>query len=700
MTYNYKYLVFGVLLLFLSLKGVCQNDEYDLTELGVRIPGNYFSFYKSKNNLEIKDVLRKKFTKNDADILNLGISNNYSWIELRVSNNSEFDKIDFTIPVPYIDSITLYHIIDDTINEILISGERVHDYSKSTVDGPYPSFQIECASSSILLFKVKSSEQLIFPIDIVRPDHSYTSRNIFYGIFTGVILALFLYNLMLAFMVREQVYYAYIIFLFSIYFAQANFIGLSYYFLGSYPWLNHLSGYIFSALVGLSAIKFMDNFLDLKVTLPNAIKWVNIGYFLYFILLVIPFFNLGVVPYIVMQLNGLYAAVLALSIAITLTIKGSISAKFYLVAWSIFSFGIIIYVLKDYGILPYNNFTKLTMTFGVMAEVILLSIALAHRINTLKKDNEKAQERIIEEMSRNENLIKNQNIILEDKVKRRTEELEQTLANLKKAQVKLVESEKMASLGVLTAGIAHEINNPINYVSANVVPLRENIQYLTQLIQEYKKLSPENFDQHINGILELEKEIELDYTLDETTQLIDGIEEGARRTYQIVDGLRTFSRSDISGKKASNVNSGIKSTLSVLKSQLKNVKVITDLDSDMPLLECQIGKLNQVFLNLINNAHHTIEDRYQDDISAGLINIKTHHDESNVYIDITDNGMGIPEEVQSKIFEPFYTSKPVGKGTGLGLSISYSIIEDHNGTLTFESEEGKGTTFTITLPLN
>ena len=686
-------LIIAILFTFSS-----SSETLALENLPLSVKGSQLKYTKINYAFQLSDTASLDLIYGSTDVLNLGITNDLFLIQLDFQNQSK-DPYELVISNPNIDSLILYSFKDNQVT-VQYSGDKVANKSKRIVD-PYHKFRINSGNFHDRLYLIAmSSEQLVLPISVHKIGDDYSNRTLFYGIFSGVILALFLYNLVLAFLVREQVYYMYVIYLFSIYFAQSNLIGLSSVFFGNFPNINHASLYFFSSIVGLSAIRFMEKFLDLHLNLPKSIKFVRVGYLLYILLLVLSLFNPGTVAYIVMQLNGVYAAVIALSIGLILTIRSNILAKFYLVAWSVFSLGIIIFVLKDYNILPYNNFTRLTMTYGVIAEVILLSIALAHRINTLKKDNEHAQERIIEEMSRNESLITNQNIVLEDKVRKRTEELERTLTNLKQAQVKLIDSEKMASLGLLTAGIAHEINNPINYVTANVIPLRENIDMLTQLVAAYKGLTKENFDSELEQVIEMEKSIELDYTLKETAELIDGIEEGAKRTYQIVDGLKTFSRSDATNMQRSDVNLGIESTLAVLKSQLKPITVEKSLATDIPEINCQLGKLNQVFLNLINNAIHAIEARFGEGSKEGKIQISSIQEGGNVVINIHDNGIGIPEEMRHKIFEPFYTSKPIGEGTGLGLSISYSIIEDHKGDLTFDSVIGEGTTFTIRLPLD
>jgi two-component system NtrC family sensor kinase len=277
--------------------------------------------------------------------------------------------------------------------------------------------------------------------------------------------------------------------------------------------------------------------------------------------------------------------------------------------------------------------------------------------------------------------------------------LQQALDDLKAAQSQLVQSEKMASLGTLTAGIAHEINNPINFVSANVIPLRENINDITTLIAAYKSIDFSNLKSELKRLAGLEEELELDYMLTETKQLIDGIEEGANRTHTIVQGLTSFSRGDMVKKSEADINRGIRSTVSVLKSRLNNVKLIMSLDQNLPLVFCQVGKINQVVLNLINNALDALEEKNGTNRKASQLIVETKNLGDSIQIIIGDNANGIDKELQRKIMEPFYTTKDVGKGTGLGLSISYSIIEDHGGAIDIDSEMGEGTKFIVTLPI-
>jgi signal transduction histidine kinase len=273
------------------------------------------------------------------------------------------------------------------------------------------------------------------------------------------------------------------------------------------------------------------------------------------------------------------------------------------------------------------------------------------------------------------------------------QELNRTLADLQETQLQLVQSEKMASLGQLTAGIAHEINNPINFVSANVKPLQRDVGNLLEVLGRYSEIRPDDrVAEQLAEIAALKEEIEIDYVIDEIQMLIKGIEDGARRTAEIVKGLRNFSRLDETDLKRANVNEGIESTLVLLHSTYKDHVELKKDYGELPEIECFPGQLNQVFMNLLTNAIQAIPER-------GTISITTRSLGDRIRISIKDTGGGIPQELLGKIFDPFFTTKEVGKGTGLGLSISLGIIEKHHGTMVVESEPGEGTEFIITLPV-
>jgi len=384
--------------------------------------------------------------------------------------------------------------------------------------------------------------------------------------------------------------------------------------------------------------------------------------------------------------------------------KGTRESGFFLIAWTFFLLGVAVYVLKDLGVLPYNTFTLYSMPIGSAIETVLLSFALADKINILKKEKEESQLETLNALQENEKLIREQNLVLEQKVHERTLELEEafeelnaTLQHLKETQAQLVDAEKMASLGQLTAGIAHEINNPINFVGANVKPLQMDISELVELVKKYDGLNKndEEFEANIRSIESFKKKIDFDYLVKEIDILLNGIEEGARRTAEIVKGLRNFSRLDESDLKSADINEGIESTLILLSGEIPgNVELIKNF-SPLEPIDCLPGKLNQVFMNLFNNAIYAVKKKEGDDNK--FIKITTKDEGDVIVVIVEDSGIGMSEEVRSRIFEPFFTTKDVGEGTGLGLSIVFKIIETHQASLTVTSELGIGTTFTLVL---
>ena len=308
--------------------------------------------------------------------------------------------------------------------------------------------------------------------------------------------------------------------------------------------------------------------------------------------------------------------------------------------------------------------------------------------------------RDVTERKEAERILKEYNENLEKEVARQTRsltrknrELEKTLANLQNAQLQLVEAEKMASLGQLTAGIAHEINNPINFVSANVGPLKTDFAELRDLLDRYRALhASASLEKDLSEVRRYGEELDVAYLQGEVEALLNGIEEGASRTKEIVIGLRNFSRLDELDLKTASVHEGIDSTLMLLRSKLRSrIRVVKEYGT-LPDIECYPGKLNQVFMNILGNAIAATP-------GEGTITIRTWQDGPCVNISIRDTGTGMSEKVKRHIFEPFYTTKEVGEGTGLGLSISYGIIQKHKGKIEVNSEPGQGSEFVITLPV-
>jgi len=342
---------------------------------------------------------------------------------------------------------------------------------------------------------------------------------------------------------------------------------------------------------------------------------------------------------------------------------------FIIIAVCILFFGLVFFIYRGYKIKKSAN-----------KEIEEKNSELQYRQEEILAQSDEIQQASEEIIATNE--------ALEDQKK----ELQSALENLKMAQSQLIQSEKMASLGVLTAGIAHELNNPINFVSGNVNPLRRDVSEVFSIIEKYDEIIITNkLENTFEEVSELKNNADFAFVTKEIADLLKGIEEGAHRSGQIVKGLRSFSRLDDEKFQLYDIHEGIDSTLILLHNKIKNNVTIRKDYGDLKEIECLPSKINQVFMNILTNCIQAIEDK-------GDIFIQTISSEIRAKIIIKDTGRGMTPEVREHIFEPFFTTKDVGQGTGLGLSITYGIIEQHNGNINVISESGKGTEFIVSLP--
>ena len=272
-------------------------------------------------------------------------------------------------------------------------------------------------------------------------------------------------------------------------------------------------------------------------------------------------------------------------------------------------------------------------------------------------------------------------------------DLERANNELKQTQSQMLQQEKMASIGQLAAGVAHEINNPMGFISSNLGTLGKYTDKLSEFINiQSRALESIDDVQKAEELREARKRLKIDYILEDIRELIKESLDGADRVKKIVQDLKSFSRVDEAEYKMADINECIESTLNIVWNELKYKATVHKEYGDIPMTRCYPQQLNQVFMNLLVNASHAIEKQ-------GEITIKTWNSGNTINVSISDTGCGIPEDKINRIFEPFFTTKEVGKGTGLGLSIAYDIIKKHNGEISVQSEVGRGTTFTVKIPV-
>ena len=294
-----------------------------------------------------------------------------------------------------------------------------------------------------------------------------------------------------------------------------------------------------------------------------------------------------------------------------------------------------------------------------------------------------------------EELIKKNKEIDENRgnVQLTLKKLEDAYEELKTSQSKIFRQEKMASIGQLAAGVAHEINNPLAFISSNLGTLDKYINRLVDFIQTQSEVIKSLKDADaVKKLKKKRKELKIDQVLEDVKGLIAESLDGSERVKKIVYELNCFSRMDEEEYKKADINECIESAINIVWNELKYKATLKKDYGNLPPIKCYAQQINQVFINLLINAVNSIEEQ-------GAITIKTWNKDKSIWIAVSDTGRGIPQESLSKIFEPFFTTKDVGKGTGLGLSITYEIIQRHKGDITVKSEVGKGTTFTIRIPI-
>lgn len=633
-----------------------------------------------------EEVLRTAhFAPSEAEVPNLGVSRSAHWIRFRIRNDSEEPNLILSIPYAEIDELDVYHLYNRLTKHIAHGGKLVESES---IFGMERGFQITLpiapSTEQEFFLRVRGFKPIHVPLLVASASSASNAQSTslaWIGAYAGVLIAMALYNFFIFLSTRDRSYFLYVGYILIIASAQLSFLGFGPLdLLGDSAWFNAHSSIIFALLAVVFGMEFARRFIGTRELMPRLHRMVPIFYALIGLDMALYCFVDSWVGYQFAQAITGWTAIYLLVMGIVGARKGSRQARYFLLAWSAFLVGVLVFVLKDADVLPFNRLTQFAMPLGSALEGVLLSFGLADRINVLRSEKER--------------LIREQNQVLEQKVWERTAALQESNDTLKRTQTQLVNSEKMASLGQLTAGIAHEINNPVNFITSNIAPLRRNISEVVHVIQEYRAAETA---EALGRVREEEQRMGIGEAIEELDGIIASVAEGASRTAEIVRGLRNFSRLDENDLKEADLNVGLRSTMTVLGPQYRD-KVELRLElGEIPKVECFPGKVNQVFMNILTNAAHATLAR--PDGRPRVVSASTSLIGDQVHVRISDTGIGMNDETMARIFDPFFTTKPVGEGTGLGLAIVYGIINDHGGSIEVQSQPGIGTEFLISLPL-
>jgi two-component system, NtrC family, sensor kinase len=642
---------------------------------------------------QIKNLPDSLFKKTPSGNLSFGSTTASIWVKFSVKNQS-IEPLYLTFwgfGILYLDVYTVNENGEFTVRQ---TGTKRPFMSRDLKRG-HIALNIG-QSPKVVYIKLKSSWAIntLVSISALKPlSNIYYVRDTFNGICVGILIAMALYNLFLYFSVRERLYLYYFVYILMALVAVTELNSIYRFFIG---WGGAVG---VRELFLTSGIIFTMHFLNTRTMIPWGHK--ALQGFICLCCLCFIFQMLDWQPFA----NQFYERIASFVIftvpflGILAYRRGNKSALFYTIAWSFLVVFGSIATLINRGIVPFTFWTNSAFAFGTCLETILLAFALAYRLKIYRDDSKTAQQLAIERLEENERLVKEQNKILEEKVQERTLALEASLQNLKATQTQLIQSEKLASLGELTAGIAHEIQNPLNFVN--------NFSELS--VDLAKELNEEMVKNEIDKAY-------IEEILGDLSQNQVKINHHGKRASSIVKGMLEHSRASTGVKELIDINklADEYSRLSYhglrAKDKSFNADFKTDFEGNLPKTNVIPQDIGRVLLNLVNNAFYAVNERQKlaaslelaassNDYTPSVV-VSTQHIDNQIIIKVKDNGIGMSEATKAKVFQPFYTTKPTGQGTGLGLSLTYDIVtKGHGGTIEVISTEGEGSEFIITLPL-
>jgi signal transduction histidine kinase len=707
---NHWYVFMTIICINLCCIAFLQAQKPIHIEKGQRLYiGKDVEYYVDKTSqMGIEDIAKMNFTAGTTDILNLGNVHEEVWLRFSVTSPTEKD-IYLEINAPLLNEIEVFEVGDGMVSSIFKGGASIpHSQRPILLENWILNLSVGPAVTKTYYIKGNSIYAFQVPLVLSAKDRfieEVSYHYLFWGLYIGIMILAFVYNLFIYFSVRER---SYLYYLLSILFSSTFYLGFTgfgfWLFWSNAAYLNPLVP-VLVACSNTAAILFAWNFLKIDKA-SKSLYFTGVGLIglmlLSVTLNIVRFYEIA---FPLSQMLSLIVCVYLVILGVNSYRKGVLNAKYFLLAWTQFLILVILYIFTLNNVLPSNFFTTHSAYFGHMMEVALLSFALADRINRLKKENETKQLEIIHSLKTNEALQQNLNRELEIKVKERTSALEETLSHLKDTQTQLIHSEKMASLGELTSSIAHEIQNPLNFVN-NFSEV--SIELVDELRTELSHIKSQVTDNHP---IDLSKMEEADSLLEDLQENQQKINHHGKRADSIVKSMLMHSRNGSGQKEITDINSLCEECLRLSyhgyrsKDKSFDAGYETNFDPNLPKANVVSQDISRVVLNILNNAFYAVNARkaeLKDDIQyadyKAKISINTYLKDNKIIVEISDNGTGIPQSIRDKIFQPFFTTKPTGQGTGLGLSLSYDIIKSNGGDIQVQSKEGEGTSFVINLP--
>jgi signal transduction histidine kinase len=681
--------------------------------------------------LTLPDVMHASgFRPVGSRVPNLGFTRSSWWFRVTVRNESAthgdwYLENQFAV----LDYFDVHLLVNGQPQRSLYGGDMRH-FARRDVKLTNPVFALHLARGEQVTLYVHSgiSGALQLPLvlwsgpALLEKDQH---EQMIIGIYFGMLLAMFLYNLMIFLTIRDRSYLYYLFFLASSAVFQLILTGQAFEYLwpGSPYWGNQAVA-LFSSLMMIGALQFTRSFLQMRDGSP-LLDRVMLGLVWFFMATALATFF---VPYTTMlqivTLAGTSMPLLVIASGILRWRQGARQAKFFLLAWSAMAIGGMGLIFNGIGVLPSLFLTKYGFQIGNVLEAVLLSFAMADRIRLLREEHRRVQQKATQMLEqkvrqRSEELaLAHQELATSHSRLRQTHqqleashaqlagahteleaahaELAHTHQRLQTGQQQLFLQKKMAGLGMLTAGVAHEINNPTHF---------------TQIALQNQRVNLARFEQFVMALLDQDTHpsvmAEFTSRFAGLHQEIATMQNGTERISAIVRDLRTFTRQDTAEKKAIHLSACLESAVHLVRARyLEQAEFTLRCDID-PEYECWPTLLNQVFVNLLLNAGQAIAEKQQpggDDtgvsFAKGRIQIDLRQANGALEVAVTDDGIGMSPEVQARILEPFFTTKRVGSGTGLGLAIAWGIIQKHQGTLDIASTPGLGSRFVLRLPLS